>query len=319
MTPQKSAELSIAQVIDLSRDYISRKGLRQRDFAARVGYSLSAVQSFLTAPGKYWGDEQALGAAIMKVVSAADDEDVDLDAPLFETENLALIRRYFTDALESAAAREDVRGYYFRGAPGSQKSFVLKLLSREYNLSQAHKNGSGGRAYYVSCYERIPRHALISRIAVAVGSLAAGNTERILQNLKFHLRSRHCVLIIDEAQGLEHPCLEIVRDLVDALPRCAVIFAGSHKLEQIFAQLNMQQWHSRIRKGTAVPGVQEDEARAIIKTVLGEVPVKKIAGLIAGSYDTDLYGGKVVQYISMRKLANALKRIKSRLSEGGNA
>jgi DNA transposition AAA+ family ATPase len=300
---------SIGEVIDLARDYMERKGLRQKDFASRIGYSVQALRFFLAGPGKYAavnGDEQGLAAAIMKLIGAADDDGSALDGPLFETHNYKLIKQHFSEALDAGCA------CYFRGAPGSQKTFVLRYLSSELNRAEASKNGHGRRAFYVRCRYGITPRELMTRVAITVGILAAGSTERILQNLKFHLRSRHCLIIFDEAQGLSFACLEIVRELLDELPLCGILFAGSHELEQRFMQLNMQQWHSRIRKGTALPGVQEAEAQSIIRTLLGDVSAKAATTLISGSYDKDIYGGKLVKYISMRKLAGALALIKSR-------
>src|SRR6185312_8625070 len=130
-------------------EYLQRTGLTPADFAKRINYSAVTLRFFLG--GRYENvasDDTAIRAAIMDFINAHPiDLVTESDGRLYETENVRLIRDCFYQALDGR------RAYYFRGAPGSQKSFVLQHLIAELNLAEISKNGHGRRAFYVYCRE----------------------------------------------------------------------------------------------------------------------------------------------------------------------
>jgi DNA transposition AAA+ family ATPase len=146
---------------------------------------------------------------------------------------------------------------------------------------------------------------------MAVGSVPAGNTDRIITNLRYELRRGKSLLVFDEAQFLSIECLETVRELLD-LGLVGLLFAGSHQLEDIFERLDMAQWRSRIRKGEGLPGLSLDEARAILKAELPSGSAAAIDKAIAGCYEVDYYRGEKRRYISARLLFWSIDEIKLR-------
>ena len=304
------------EAIDIARDYMARTGLNARDFARRVGYSRAALHNFLA--GRYWrisGDDSHICAAITEYVSTNPIEPLtEVDGSLHETQNTRLVRRAFYEALDNR------RAYYFRGAPGSQKTFTLLHLIAELNRSDLTKNGDGRRAFYVRCRIGIKPTQLMKRVAEAAGTPLTGDVDRILRNLRLDLGKRKSLFVFDEAQHLDVYCLETLRELHDMPPRSGMLFAGSHEIETTFSRLDMEQWHSRLRQGAELPGISEDEAAQIIRAELGDKANASL--LIRQSYATDLRKGREVKYISARTLFWAIELIKERrgnISEGANS
>jgi DNA transposition AAA+ family ATPase len=296
------------ETVRLLLDYLQRTGLTQVDFARRINYSTIAVRMLVS--GHYErisGDDSAIRAAVHDFISAHPIEAVtESEGKLYETENVRLVRRSFYEALDGR------RAYYFRGAPGSQKSFVLKHLIAELNRNEIAKNGHGRRAFYVYCSQGVTPNQLMRAVAEAAGSISVGDNRRLFKNLRFDLGKRKVLFVFDEAQHLDIPCLETLRELLDMPPYCALLFAGSHELEKTFNRLDMVQWHDRLRQGTELPGVSETEAVNIIRGELGQQPEAKIQGLIKKCYATDMHKGRESKYISARLLFFALQAIQER-------
>jgi hypothetical protein len=75
------------------------------------------------------------------------------------------------------------------------------------------------------------------------------------------------LFVVDEAQHLEHKCLEVLRQLLEQYDFVAVL-GGSHDLTQRLSHWQMEQWRSRVRKTLYLNGPSEPECRAIIRAEL---------------------------------------------------
>jgi hypothetical protein len=302
------------EVIRAAMDYMSRTGLSETDFARRLrtrggsSYSRSTLNLFLNERYHHVsGNDSSICLAIQDFIANNPAQvRIKVTGKLYETENVRLIRDQFYQALDGGEAR------YFKGAPGSQKSFVLLHLIADLTCAEVSKNGHGRRAFYIYCREGITPKQLMKRVAEAVGSLGAGDTDRILKNIRFDIGTRKSLLVFDESQHLSVPCLETIRELHDMPPHCGLLFAGSHNIGEIFNRLDMEQWASRLRKGTELPGLSEDEAREIVLGELGKQPDAKVEGLIKKCYATDLRKGRDVKYISARNLFLSIQAIQKR-------
>jgi type II secretory pathway predicted ATPase ExeA len=294
-------------------EYMGRTGLQAADMARRINYSTVTLYHFMQ--GRYdsiAGTSAQIRAAIIDFIAAHPIEPVTSSSGrMYETENVRLIRKCFYEALDGR------RAYYFRGAPGSQKTFVLQHLIAELNRDEISKNGHGRRAFYVRARYGITPSQMMKRIAESAGSITAGGVDRILRNLSFDIGSRKVLFVIDEAQALDIPCLETLRELHDMPPHCGLLFAGSHELEAMFNRLDMEQWKSRLRKGAELPGIQESEAAEVIRGELGDVSAQKISELVKKCYTTDQRKGREVKYISARLLFFALQAIQERQRSKG--
>ena len=301
-------------VIKSAIDYMSRTGLNETDFARRLrtrggsSYSRTTLNLFLNE--RYHvvsGDDSQICQAIQDFITSHPIEtSLNVEGRLYETENVRLVKRYFYEALDGR------RAYYFRGAPGSQKSFVLQHLIAELNRNEISKNGHGRRAFYVYCSQSMRPTQLMKAVAESAGSMSAGDARRIFKNLRFDLGTRKALFVFDEAQHLDVDCLETLRELHDMPPHCGLLFAGSHELEKMFQRLDMEQWSSRLRQGAELPGISEGEAEHIIREELPALSAEKSEKLIKSCYATDLRKGREVKYISARTLFWSIQAIQER-------
>lgn len=305
------------EIMAAASDYMARTGMNARDFSQRIGYSRATVHHFLS--GRYWkisGNDSLICTAITEYIDTHPIEPLTtVEGRLYETQNTRLVRRTFYGALDNR------RAYFFRGAPGSQKTFALLHLIAELNRNEvAMKNAEARRAFYVRCRFGIKPTQLMKRVAEAAGSSGTGDVDRILRNLRADIGLHKVLFVFDEAQHLDVPCLETLRELHDMPPRSGMLFAGSHEIEKTFSRLDMEQWNSRLHQGTELPGISEDEAAQIIRAELGEKVNPEF--LIAKCYSTDLRKGRQVKYISARTLFWSIEAIKERrqkVSEGANS
>lgn len=292
-------------LIELARLHMQQHGISQRDFGDRIGYSGQVVKMWLN--GSYGvkmnGDLEKVNAAIQAYLDENDDATPISTEKLYETADVALIRGAFYEALDGRCA------ITLRGAPGTRKTWLLKRLSIELLQIDAAKNGHGRRAWYVRCCSTLTPAALAKRIARACGTFAGGSTETVINNLKFHLRKRRCLLVFDEAQSLNFDCRELVRELLDEI-ECGVLLAGSHELEDNFSGYRMQQWRSRIVRAVSIPGMTAEDASMILRAEIPRISNTSIKPVIDKCWERDLYQGRDVRYLSARLLFLSIKKYK---------
>lgn len=279
--------------------YLDRTGLTREDFAKRIGYSSVTLYHFLQ--GRYEGNPKHISTAskdFMALHPIAPPNAV--EGKLYETANVRAWREVFTKCLERS------RAAVVYGPPGIQKSFPVEHLIAELNRQELAKD-SGRRAYYVYCPANVRPNQLLKLIAEACGTVVTGDNVRIVRNLRFDFRNRKVLIVLDEAQHLNIDCLETVRQLLDRLG-FGLIFAGSHDVYRMFEKpIELEQWRRRIKHAIALPGMSEEDARAIIVGELGEVKEKQIDALIAGARVNDDRRG--IQYISAGRLFSAIQEI----------
>jgi len=150
------------------------------------------------------------------------------------------------------------------------------------------------------------------------------SVERLLSSIfaDFRARNRPPAIVVDEAQHLEVPSLEILRELHDR-SGCGLVLAGSHNLYENFlrGRAHLEQWLSRIDHKDPLPGLLADEVREISSRELGngepeklsEMQLKKI---VAACSVEDIFarGGdgkpRVVKYLSVRRLVKFLGQVR---------
>jgi DNA transposition AAA+ family ATPase len=303
----KMRNLPPSEVVRASvRKYLAESSMTIMDFAHRVGYERISIDLFLG--NKITHNDMAIRAACLDFMDAHPIEPItSADGKLYGTKNVELIRHCFNRALAQRCA------YYFRGAPGCQKTFVLEHLIADLNRSEIARKGNQ-RAYYVRCRIAIRPGDLMKRVARAAGCISAGGVDRIISNLRHDFRDKQVLLVFDEAQFLSILCLETLRELLDT-GMVGLLFAGSHQLEDTFDRLDMAQWRSRIRKGSGLPGLSEDEAQHILRAELPKMSDRSMHATISRCYENDYYRGQKLKYISARLLFFSIEEVKLRKQE----
>lgn len=304
------------ETLDALRSYMERADLSVTEAAERIGYARSSLNLFLL--GRYCNvanNDLAIRAAVwdyMRRYPVAPS--VSPRGRLFETKNVRIMRDYFTAAVE----RGEIALIY--GPPGTQKTFTLAHLVAERN--RAKKND----AAYVYASMDMTATALLKRIGHEVGALIGGTfRERVLRNLLDSLtRGEHpSAIVIDEAQHLGVPCLEVLRELHDR-SGSGLVLAGSHDLFEKFlkSRAQLEQWLSRIDHKEPLPGLLEDEVREIAARELGNGQPAKLSdklaqAIISASRVDDIFArdasGKVspAKYLSVRRLVKVLAQTKA--------
>lgn len=291
--------------------YLARSGMDYNLFARIINYSGVTLRFFLA--GNYHsvsGNDRSLCAAINDYMDAHPlMPETGKPARFYPSRDLTTLRRYFYKALDHN------RGYYLYGPPGLDKTELARYLIADLNLKEASKNGSARRAYRVYVpFDPRPTD-LLKRIALAAGVPAIGNADRIIRALRFEFRGRRVLFVFDEAQNLNKPCLEKIRELLDEPPHCGMLFLGSHDLKLPFVQWDMGQWDSRIKGGVILQGFSEEDAERALRAELGELSKKEVAAFIADAREHDFRQGKQYTYISARKLFGAIDELKDAVAE----
>ena len=287
------------------REYVARMGWAVADFAERMGYSAPAVHAFLQ--GSYAaraGTDAHFRAAAWEFMRRRPlNAGVRTDGRLYETENVRRIRSYF-----EAALRGEVCLLY--GPPGTQKSFTLLHLIAEHNRA-----GTENAVYVYASIHMTPM-SLMRRITRQAGLHVSAYKEQVISNFINWAGSRETppAVIVDEAQHLTVAALEQARELHD-LAGCGLVLAGSHNLYEDIQKNRrwLEQWISRQDRKEPLPGLLENEVRAIAEQELGvKLPERQFAALLHGCRVDDFYvrnaQGRTEprKYFSVRRLVKQI-------------
>ncbi len=301
------------------RKYLGVMDLTAGQFAERVRRGESTVNLFLQG---HYRTEGCGDSMIRKQIwdylerypiTADVGASPDSSGRLFHTKNFCIISGYL------ASACDDGEVCLLYGPPGTQKTFVLSHMIAERNREKRNP------ALYIYATVDMPPRSLLKRIGREAGVFTnVASIERLLSSVlaEFRVQKRPPAIVVDEAQHLEIPSLEILRELHDR-SGCGLVLAGSHNLYQNFlrGRSQLEQWLSRIDHKDPLPGLLEDEVRDIScrelgngqPAKLGEAQVKKI---VAACSVEDIFarGGdgkpRVVNYLSVRRLVKFLGQVK---------
>ena len=306
------------------RTYLGVLDITVGQFAERIQRGESTVNLFLQ--GRYrkegCGDElirkQVWDFLRRNPIEAEAEGLPENSGRLFCTKNFRIISEYFASACDEG----EVCLLY--GPPGTQKTFVLSHMIAERNKEKKVP------ALYVYASIKMTLRALLKRIGREAGVFVnLASIERLLSSIisEFKSRKRPPAIVIDEAQHLDIPSLEILRELHDR-SGCGLVLAGSHNLYENFlrGRAHLEQWLSRIDHKDPLPGLLEDEVREIScrelgneqPAKLGETQMKKI---VAACSVEDIFArgadGKprAVKYLSVRRLVKFIAQVKKSRKE----
>lgn len=302
------------------RSFMWRSGLNTCEFAEQIGYAHSSLTLYLA--GRYDLHHErdvntlAIRAAAKEYIDLHEiGQQISLRGRHHNTSSFAEARRAALNALERGTA------YVIDGPPGTEKTWSLRQIEREINDNRL------GRAVYV--YARVKHSPLsfLQECCVSAGIPSRGTIDMVLRKLRFFLAEGRTLLMIDEAQHLDHDGLEVLRQLLDLPPHFGVVLAGSHDLTQRLSHWQMEQWRSRLRKTLYFTGPTQAEARAILRAELGEMSDADCDDAIANCRSTaqrmEIVSGKPISksftYISARDLFGAIERATECLQKAGAA
>ena len=311
-----------AQVRERLTQYMAELGLGSREIGEQIGFSGSALRSFIRGDYRKKGSRtnaffvERLSAAIWNLMERNSARPVPRNpARLFPTENFRRIQSYFKAATE----RGEVCLLY--GPPGTQKSFVL-----EYLVEERESKGLSDAIYVYMTFDTRPL-ALLRRIGIGAGVITSSNSiDSMLARLcaRFSSAHRPPAIIVDEAQHLGVEALEVLRELHDRAG-CGLLLAGSHDLYEKFlrGRRELEQWLSRVDHKDPLPGLKVHEVQEIAARELGngqpaKLSDKQVEVLVKACLVDDFFGhgadGKQgpVKYLSVRRLVKVLAQFRAR-------
>jgi DNA transposition AAA+ family ATPase len=305
-------QITPARVQRLATEYLNRSGMSPVDFARRLGYAYSTVQSFLS--GRYNDIRKDTGAICGALLLFIEQNPLDTDTlvshNIYETSTVKVMRGVFARLLE----RPQI--YLVYAPPGSGKTDIARHLIAEHNAQRTAERKNF--IFRVYCRAQITPRDLLRRIAGVCGSEANVSVDRVIRNLRWDFKGSRTVLYFDEAQHLDIPCLETVRELLDEDPRFSLCFAGSHQLDRTFARFagTLEQLERRISDKVTLPAVTAEEAAGILRSELPGAALD--SNLIRQQIELATISVRVDKqtrrYISIGRLMAAIREIREGLA-----
>ncbi len=319
--------LSNVRRAELAKLTLQRSGMTTPELSQQIGYAPSSLGVYLHAKygnaltAKHDGSEntRAIRAAIKEYADAWEAAQPKFEVvPAHRTKDFLDVRRCCMNALERGSA------YIIDGPPGTQKTFSLRATEREINQLP-----DGSRAIYVYARVAISPQNFLREICDSAGIPSRGTIDMLIRKLRFFLCTGRVLLIVDEAQHLDHKGLEVLRQLLDLPPYFGVVLAGSHDLTQRLSHWEMEQWRSRVRRTLYLDGPSVAEARAILRAELeplvGPQSDAQCDGVIDGCWaigsrthkDGDKLKPRKFKYISARDLFFTIEGIQQQIQKAG--
>jgi DNA transposition AAA+ family ATPase len=263
--PDKPTQRDLDRVRESLRAYKANNGLSWSKIAVRVGLSRSTMSEFLG--GRYKGNVRKVAVKIAGLLNSAERKGRRTKyAGYVETTVAKWIGMLVTQA-EAFSAQEGKIGLII-GDGGHGKSLCL----REY--VEANKN-----AVYIELDDTMTSAGLFREIAAGIKIPASGSLATLTRRLILNLKSRHTIIILDEASGLSVKQLNQLRQIVAVKSRCPLILAGNGQLLQTMMQPATQRGHESL-----------DQVRSRLMGVLN-------LDMIASDGDGGLYTAKEIRWL----------------------
>ncbi len=294
-----------------TRAYMATAQLTMPQMAQRINYGRSSLAYFMAGTYISSGFAQTDVQIRKALCDYMDANPVEVETGthgrLHETGNVAVMRKWFQHCID----RREMVGIY--GPPGAQKTFVFEHLVAEHNAREIPKNGHGTRAYYVYCSQDISKRDLLRAMCRAAALPSGRGIQELINTIAHALQSRRALFVLDEAQHLSIPCLEIVRQLNDRKPNVGIILSGSHRLFELFREKapELEQWNSRIHAFVELPGIAAAEVYAILEAELGPMSMAEMKDFLQDITVTDRFGKKTRSYYSARRLFRTINGLKA--------
>lgn len=302
---------SDAETIRRTRAFALRSGLTQSELADLAGLNANSLRVFLS--GCYDQHQGAASNTLViraKLKEAVDRYEIEMGAPAsaahYATAEFERVRKSMWSALRQSTA------FLVDGPPGTQKTHTFRKVAAEINAS-----GEGRAVYIYARIEQAPASFLIEACTEA-GIPNRGNIDQLMRKLRFFLGSQRALLIVDEAQHLALPALEMLRQLLDQPPFFGVVLGGSHDLSVRMRNWQMEQWRSRLRRTHLLTGLSEAEAEHILTAELGRLAKQDLADVIRGASVEAVRNSKPFHYISARNLFFAIEDARAAIEQAAN-
>ncbi|MBT9485818.1 MAG: AAA family ATPase [Myxococcales bacterium] len=219
MTTTHTTETPTPSRVDRARhalgNHLARTKTSQNDAAKQLGYSASALSSFLR--GHYAGDADEIAMRVEEMINRAE-------------------KREELPQVDSGAWRETtIAKLVYTGLSRCHDRRRLGLITGDAGLGKTstidHYLGEHRSAVMVRVNSTCSRpHYLLKAIGAALGVRVPASLYEAATVVSDALRGSDRLLILDEAQRLTAPALEVVRDLYDSA-KIGIVLVGNQAVQ----------------------------------------------------------------------------------------
>lgn len=256
-TEAPAAALTAEDLVDLARERLRRhlaSGQSQSDVARMLGISNATVSQFLA--GTYRGNGRAVAERILSRLEIEGQRAVAPKAPGFQPTSIAQEVMF---VLDHAHIYRDLGLVY--GDAGLGKTMAIQEYVR------LHRD-----AIFITAspFTRSPK-ALIKQLLAALGKYERGPRDEQARLIIETLRDSGRLIVIDEAQHLSYPALEVLRSIHDQAGVGLVLAGNLEVFDRMHGrgQAAFAQLFSRVgvRRCLQTACVSEDDVRLIARQV----------------------------------------------------
>jgi len=258
------------------KQHLKERNISRRAMARTLGLPLLTLQSYLNQDhrsGRAAHVETALIAYFRRTEVVEKQREAFI--PL-RTSQLILER-----CEEARQQREMVVLY---GPPGISKTFAL----REYVKRRA--DAGDDKVLLITANAVTTPRALMVMLCRLLAMPANKSTHILVEDIAFKLKKTPHLLLIDEANHLNVPGLELMRHIHD-LSGCGVVLVGTPRLYDVFTNggrksRDLEQLWSRVGIHDLLPGLTATEVRQIVKASsahLNDAAITELQRTIHGS------------------------------------
>jgi DNA transposition AAA+ family ATPase len=222
----------LERVADLLRAFMAANDLSRRQVASQIGLSRTTIAQFLG--GRYKGNLRKVANKIVGLLNSVDRKGGRVKhAGFVETTVAKMIGTLVTQA-DAFSTHEGMIGLII-GDGGHGKSLCLQEYARANRL-----------AVYVGLDETMSSTAMFRAIGAGLKIACSGSLAAVASKLILNLKSRHAIIILDEASGLTVKQLNQLRQIITVKARCPLILAGNAQLLQTVMQPTTRRGHESL-------------------------------------------------------------------------
>jgi DNA transposition AAA+ family ATPase len=266
--------MSTDQLRQRVQKLIAEKNTTITAVAKDTGYGPSAISQWLS--GSYKADTTRIHSAVEAFLNRLEGGE---DVGYIATETASTIEDVCETTIEEGALAALV------GNPGVGKTYALKRFAREQNrprpkskiaaeIEQHTDPRPVRRVVYYQVIFRMRAKTLLQEIARLLDVSPNGTVADIARRLIEKIRRDPTLLIIDEANHLDVPCLETLRHLHDQTG-VGMLLAGTRQLTALFTgggkrEMDLEQLSTRVDHWIEVSGCKPLEMRQILTRAFGD-------------------------------------------------
>ncbi len=245
-----------------TRAYMAEKRIRRDQMAQRIGFPVSVFCKWLDR--RHHGSQpRQVEAALMAYFKRTELIERQRQKKFLQLKTSSLVMERCEEA---RCGRELVVLY---GPPGISKTYSLREYVRRRADAGDHK------VLLITANSVTTPRALVLSICRLLALPTRKQTHRLVEDIIDRLNADLHLILVDEANHLNVPALELLRHLHD-MTECGMVLVGTKRLYDLFTNggrksQDLEQLWSRVGIHDLLPGLTPTEVRQIAQASLGKL------------------------------------------------